>query len=751
MRLTLNRPLLLRGKVVQPDGTGLDRYVLVRNGLIESVSRRQPPLTSDAIYVEAGINDWIFPGMIDLHTHTDYNVLPIWEAKKAPFKNRFQWRGDDSYRTEVKDVFATIKQNRMALAVFAELQAIAGGTTTLQESQPLERNTSNRVSPVLCRGTADASDLNLKGNVKILSVVDFFRPDKEGKKAQPLTERINEYVEARDKNKLQATLVHLAEGGSGFGTDGGYDNYSRVEFETMMGHDAFKDVEAVRSSSLALVHCSGINAADPEHVRFLRERGISVIWSPVSNLLLYHDTLDVQRLVAQGINVALGSDWSPSGSKHLWEEAKFARFYFDAIGSPVSDGEVFEMVTTNAARCLGMSNIGRIAPGCLADFFILRSPVESDTALEVFFKTSDRHVRAVIIGGRPIYGAREFLQRFELELQNLSPKEGLAVADKAVHLPARLEVNVERDFEELEKTLKKLGQKRNNLLADADTPYRDKINKLRQRVMSYGWKVQVWRRKQQENRGAAQTPRPVSPDAVRVWRGFRTEGLEPAKFREMLGTLFIPSTVQFQGRLGLSAYLPTVLPDDKPETLPDEIALVFYASQDTYRDTFKTLGGRAYAELHKPVFSSRSKSGFPTQLGSSLELDTPYHLFDTDADWHYGACKILVGTRPDTQDGATFRATIHEWLIKERDRAPQGLDGAIVCATDDYLIYWEHWSDTTLARRSRIRSLAGLVRTVLLDKAKPVNISAPLDVEFEGIEILGGESLNLQFQRKLLA
>src|SRR4029453_7960210 len=100
----------------------------------------------------------------------------------------------------------------------------------------------------------------------------------------------------------------------------------------------------VRSSPLTLIHGCGIDTRNPEHLRFLRERDISIVWSPVSNLLLYGDTLDVETLLAEGINVALGSDWSPSGSKHAWDEAKFARFYLDAIGSLVSDQQIFQMV-----------------------------------------------------------------------------------------------------------------------------------------------------------------------------------------------------------------------------------------------------------------------------------------------------------------------------------------------------------------------------------------------------------------------
>lgn len=503
MDLTLDRPLLLRGKIVQPDGTGLDRYVLVKDGIIKSVSRGRPSLTHDAVLVELGNNDWIYPGLIDLHTHTDYNVLPLWQTDKAPFDNRFAWRADDNYRTVISGGHELItKDQRTTVAIFAELQAIAGGTTTIQESQSLESNQTTDDNPLLCRGTGNTKDLRI-APAEIISIVDFFRPNEAGDVAQP-QKKLDTYVKMRNKGTLKATLAHLAEGRSGFGNEKGVDPYSRLEFETLMSHPAFADAEAVRSSSLALIHCSGIDVDNPDHINFLRERDISIIWSPVSNLLLYGDTLDVESLIAQGINVAIGSDWSPSGSKHLWEEAKFVRFYFEAIGSLVSDEQVFQMVTTNAARCLGLKRIGRIEADCFADFFILRSPLESDNALEVFFKTTDRDVRAVIIGGRPVYGAREFLKKFPLELQPLPRIEGTTVRNKVVHLPPDLSVNVDRDFGVVEQLLKdsSLKLKRNNLLVSSDTPYRERINLLRQFVVGYGWQVQRWRRKQRMNQVA---------------------------------------------------------------------------------------------------------------------------------------------------------------------------------------------------------------------------------------------------------
>ena len=115
-------------------------------------------------------------------------------------------------------------------------------------------------------------------------------------------------------------------------------------------------------------------------------------------------------------------------------------------------------------------------------------------------------MRAVIIGGRPVYDAREFLKKFPLELQPLPRVEVATVRNKVVHLPPDLNVNVDRDFGVLEHLLKDspLKLKRNNLLVSSDTPYRERLNLLRQFVINYGWQVQRWRRKRRMS-GVAKT------------------------------------------------------------------------------------------------------------------------------------------------------------------------------------------------------------------------------------------------------
>src|SRR5262249_11241226 len=152
-----------------------------------------------------------------------------------------------------------------------------------------------------------------------------------------------------------------------------------------------------------------------------------------------------------------------------------------ALDSMVSDEQIFQMVTTAPARCLGVPHLGRIEPGGLGDFFILRSPLESDNALEIFLSTSDRHVRATIIGGAPIYGERSLLSQFGVTLQDMPHVEGSAVANKAVHLPEEFGIDVERDIGKIEAALKALPTpvKRSNLLVASDKPYRRRIQTLR--------------------------------------------------------------------------------------------------------------------------------------------------------------------------------------------------------------------------------------------------------------------------------
>ena len=176
--------LLLSGRIVLPDGGARQRYVFVSDGVIRWVSRSRPPaaLIEGVREVGAGPQDWIFPGLLDLHTHAWYNLLPLWSSERAPFDNRHVWRGDPEYRLEIGGVLKKLHGHIRARKVFSELQAVAGGTTLLDEPRPLESEAGSGPT-ILCRDSGSPTDLGLDPQRAVRSVVDFFKPHSKGEPA----------------------------------------------------------------------------------------------------------------------------------------------------------------------------------------------------------------------------------------------------------------------------------------------------------------------------------------------------------------------------------------------------------------------------------------------------------------------------------------------------------------------------------------------------------------------------------------
>ena len=74
--------------------------------LIHAVRRRTdppPPGFDSARRVRTG--GAIYPGLIDLHNHIVYNVLPLWSppGQSEPFTSRYQWPKHGSYEELVSD------------------------------------------------------------------------------------------------------------------------------------------------------------------------------------------------------------------------------------------------------------------------------------------------------------------------------------------------------------------------------------------------------------------------------------------------------------------------------------------------------------------------------------------------------------------------------------------------------------------------------------------------------------------------
>ncbi len=123
-------------------------------------------------------------------------------------------------------------------------------------------------------------------------------------------------------------------------------------------------------SFLTGIHCVALQKQDFD---IMKQKGASMVWSPFSNLLLYGQTADIKSAKESGITIALGSDWSPSGSKNLLGELKVAKLYNEANGKLFSDYELIAMATKNAARVIKWDKeLGTLEKGKRADVIVIK-------------------------------------------------------------------------------------------------------------------------------------------------------------------------------------------------------------------------------------------------------------------------------------------------------------------------------------------------------------------------------------------
>ena len=248
--------------------------------------------------------------------------------------------------------------------------------------------------------------------------------------------------------------------------------------------------------------------------------------------------------------------------------------------------------------------------------------------------------------------------------------------------------------------------------------------------------------------------KPVPPNAVRVWRGYRSPDLPIDQFYSKLGTVFVPATVLMQINAGLCSYTPTVPAGlaGKPDTVPDETAILFWESPETYFNGFTKLAVRTYTMTHGGVYFKTnivSRADLPVLFTGSLKADQPVYLFDKAVDWMHGTINHLVAARPDNVPATAFPAAIATVLSTIQKQVP--LEGAIACIGNDYLVYWElrNAAPGTPTPPSGIPQLqAALTGWSQVFTPEPTFVPVGLWDEWAGMDVRAGNSFNMQFTRR---
>jgi 5-methylthioadenosine/S-adenosylhomocysteine deaminase len=394
--------LLLEGTVVTmsdahtviPNGR-----VLVRGGIILAIwAAPNKPAglnTSDARVVKGGL---IFPGLINIHDHPAFDVLPLWPPPSShaqpyvgrptgrePYGDRYQWgtTSPPEYRRLVQAPHdALTSRDALNLArqviVHEEVRDALGGETATQ-GEPTDAPNGLLIRNV--DGTNFGRD---RIEEQVQNIADGGSPGLAARMAD---------------GSVDAWLVHLAEGARDIDLAPGDSYSSRMEFDELRRLELLTD-------KTVIIHGTALERGDFEAMRVA---GAKLVWSPLSNLLLYGHTTQIYAALEQGVNVSLGTDWSPSGSKTLLDELKIAdialrdrRVLGPARPGIAIDRLLADMVTRNPARALRWPEVGSIETGKHGDLLMLRR--SSGSPYRSLIDATQRDVRLVLVDGEPVAG-----------------------------------------------------------------------------------------------------------------------------------------------------------------------------------------------------------------------------------------------------------------------------------------------------------------------------------------------------------
>ncbi len=322
-------------------------------------------------------NGVISPGLINTHDHITYAQNSPYTDKGERYEHRQEWRkGQNGHQEIPAPGNATADQVR-----WGELRFLFGGAVSTVGSGGQTGLLRNLDKSNMFEGLAGQKAVNF----------DVFPlRDSSGKPIKPTS--CSEYsgpVQASDIANEDAYLPHVAEG---------IDARAEMEF-VCLGPDNPKSNVLIDKS--AFIHGVGLTAKD---YSAMSENGTSLIWSPRSNITLYGQTAAVTVAARTGVNIALGTDWMPTGSMNLLRELRCAdSFNKNHLGSFFTDYDLWMMVTANAASATAVDDvIGTLAKGKVADIAIFDGSKHTDYRAVIDAEPKD--VLLVLRGGKALYG-----------------------------------------------------------------------------------------------------------------------------------------------------------------------------------------------------------------------------------------------------------------------------------------------------------------------------------------------------------
>jgi cytosine/adenosine deaminase-related metal-dependent hydrolase len=300
---------------------------------------------------------WILPGLTNAHDHLGLDLLP--HLGNPPYANSEEW-GKAVYqpdRSPIREIWELSYWERLLWGAYRNLLS---GVTTVQHHDRAHRQLGSLPIQVPAYRWCHRPGSKLKGWYGWARHAPFF--------------------------------IHAAEGTD----EASYHEIDQLHQQGKLG------------PRTVLIH--GI-ALKPKDIEVLAQTDTGLVWCPSSNQFLYGQTAPIKALRKAGITLALGTDSTASGPDTLLAELQTVR-------GLLPDAELMAMVTTNAARLLGVPERGQLRVGSPADLLLIYSPGASSAA-EALLTCSPQDIRLVLVRGGPALVRAPFIESFSS--RRLSP------------------------------------------------------------------------------------------------------------------------------------------------------------------------------------------------------------------------------------------------------------------------------------------------------------------------------------------
>ncbi len=359
-----------------------------------------------------GTDRLVIPGLINCHTHS-YMAFMRNIADDLSF-NDWLFGTIDPIEQRMSD------EDTYWGACLAILEMMKSGTTCFNDMQMNIHQTTRAVREsgmraVICRGLVGEGD-NEAGSVRLREAYEERDAASDCDRLSfllgphaPYTcdEAYMRIVAAEARKNHMGIHIHLSESQSEI--EQIREQYGCTPIE-MADRNGLFDVPAITA------HCVQATEHDLD---ILKEKGVSVVTNPASNMKLGNGFAPVPAMLKKGINVCLGTDGAASNnSLNMFQELRLLTLIHKGVRRTpqcISAREGLRIATINGAKALGMeTEIGSIEVGKKADLAILNLNTPSlnprnNLIAGLAYSANGSEVETVIIDGQITMENRQVL------------------------------------------------------------------------------------------------------------------------------------------------------------------------------------------------------------------------------------------------------------------------------------------------------------------------------------------------------